>query len=115
MEKELTLFGQNVQRSHFFFDDENEQSKCNPQENKVNKKTKDLISSSISNNLSNEIVRNITKSYKIFNDTITRSKNLDKVSKHLELQKNLKSKGKRKKIVNKNGNTEFVWYPKRKK
>ncbi|OII74504.1 uncharacterized protein cubi_00057 [Cryptosporidium ubiquitum] len=116
MEKELTLFGQNMQRSHLFFDDEHEQPEANLQKNKSDtKKVKGLASISNSENLSNEIVKNITKSYKILNDTIARSKNLDKVSKHLELQKNLKSKGKKKKVINKDGNTEFVWYPKRKK
>ncbi|KAH8584864.1 U3 small nucleolar RNA-associated 11 [Cryptosporidium sp. chipmunk genotype I] len=116
MEKELTLFGQNMQRSHVFFDDEHKQLENNPQENKSNtKKLKDQASFPNSENLSNEIVKNITKSYKILNETIARSKKLDKVSKHLELQRDLKSKGKKKKVVTKNGNTEFVWYPKRKK
>ncbi|KAK9174253.1 Utp11 protein family protein [Cryptosporidium meleagridis] len=116
MEKELTLFGQNMQRSHIFFDDEHEQPESGSQKNKSNtKKLKDLNLISNLETMPKEVVKNITKSYKIFNDTIARSQKLEKVSKHLELQRDLKSKGKKKKVVAKNGKTEYVWYPKRKK
>lgn len=95
-----------MQRSHIFFDED------------VKRKGREAAHQTLfpgSGKLTNETVKSITKSYKILNDTIARSRNLDKVSKHLELQRNLHSKGRKKKVKTKNGGTEFVWYPKRKK
>ncbi|KAJ1607584.1 hypothetical protein OJ253_2283 [Cryptosporidium canis] len=106
--KELTLFGQDVPRSHIFFDDDH-------QDRHASGPPDGQGLSSRPAQLSNEIVKSITKSYKILNDTITRSKSLDRVHRHLELHKNLQSKGRKKKVKTKDGGTEFVWSPKRKK
>lgn len=102
MASELQIIGYSTERKHLFFsDDENEvNSNCN---------------NTIDKNLTKKIVKTITKSYKMLNDTIIRSSKLEKIEGKLELQKNLLEKGRRKKIIDNNGKVNFVWYPKRKK
>ncbi|KAL7067905.1 putative U3 small nucleolar RNA-associated protein 11 [Cryptosporidium serpentis] len=102
MESELQIIGYSTERKHLFFNDD---------ENEVNSNCNDTIDK----NLTKEIVKTITKSYKMLNDTIIRSSKLERIEGKLELQKNLLEKGRRRKIIDNNGKVNFVWYPKRKK
>ncbi|KAF7457469.1 U3 small nucleolar RNA-associated protein 11 [Cryptosporidium felis] len=124
LEKELSLFGQSVKRNHILFDpDDDTATNQIPQgrnSDTLRTKTDSRIPVNANNfdkfeHLPDKVANTLTKSYKILNDTIARSRNLGRVSKHLELQKNLQSKGKKKKVLRKDGNFDYVWFPKRKK
>ncbi|KAK6588933.1 hypothetical protein RS030_283703 [Cryptosporidium xiaoi] len=102
MEKELTLFGENFERNHTFFSDDDSEEKDKYKTNNADEY------------LSNGIIKNLTKSYRIMNNIKARADSLRKVSNHLELQKNMQSSERKRKIINSDGKTEIIWHPKRK-
>ncbi|KAH7647616.1 hypothetical protein FG379_001873 [Cryptosporidium bovis] len=102
MKKELTLFGENFERNHTFFSDDDSEEKGKYKSNNIDEY------------LSNGIIKNLTKSYRIMNDIKARADSLRKVSNHLELQKNMQSSERKRKIINSDGKTEIIWHPKHK-
>ncbi|KAH8741927.1 U3 small nucleolar RNA-associated protein 11 [Cryptosporidium ryanae] len=107
MEKELTLFGESFERNHTFFSEDDE--------SEDNRYTDETDNNKLEEYLSNGIVKSLTKSYRIMNDTKVRADSLRKISNHLEMQKNMQSSERKRKIVHSNGKTEVIWHPKRKK